>query len=287
MVHSAVSDDKPPPPWTPVDWKTLPQANPDDQVSVYYLVSPLLEEDFGDILKYINLYHGAIGFRNHRTNFSITINYDADDFFRNSLFPEVVKYDNGTRDLVWVNQGGSFIYLDINYTYWEAGIYETTVVNGTLYNMYISDFNSAINATYPFYNLFSVLEHFGATPWLPSWDCFDFIWSSFRFFADNGAVFDPNLKLKRNFANIYSSQPPIDYTELANEQPQIRENIIEFFEFIELKLSDLSLVEIFAMIVEVFDGQFYVRYDDQYWLAQLQFPYFAIDYEVQPLPGKL
>lgn len=41
------------------------------------------------------------------------------------------------------------------------------------------------------------------------------------------------------------------------------------------------------MLVDVFDGQFFVRYDDQYWLAQLQFPYVAVDYEVDPLPGQL
>lgn len=58
--------------------------------------------------------------------------------------------------------------------------------------------------------------------------------SSFHLIIDNGAKFDPTMKLKRNFANIYSSVPPVDYTELARENPTIKEEIIEFFEFIEV-----------------------------------------------------
>jgi hypothetical protein len=63
--------------WTPLDWATLPKAFPgnlhpiivietceEDKVSVWYLVAPLLEQDVGNLLAGLQLYHGGIGFTN-------------------------------------------------------------------------------------------------------------------------------------------------------------------------------------------------------------------------------
>jgi len=286
LHFSPVESKKVPAPWTPIDWRTLPLALPDDHIAVTYLVSPLLEASFGKWLEYLNLYHGAIAFTNLRTRESITINYDADDFFRNSLFPQIIHHDNGTRELKWINQGASFIYEGINETYWTAAQELVGVISGDLYNKYIVSWNSQINETNPFYNMFSVTSRFGATPWLPSWDCFDFIWASFDILHQWGAKFNTSLRLKRDFANIYSSIQPVDFTEMFAEDDNIKEDIIDFFAFIQASFDELSFEEFFRTLFELFKGKFYVRFTNQYWETKLHWPYFAVDYEVGLLPGQ-
>jgi hypothetical protein len=281
----AVANDEKLPPWTPIDWRTLPPANADDQVAVYYLASPLLEEDFGDWLEYLDCYHGALGFQNLRTNFTITINYDANDFFRNSLFPKIVQ-QNGQTELVWINQGANFIYLGINESYWVAGQIVVSTITGTMYNDFISGWNSQVNNTYQFYNMFSVLYSYSSDAWLPSWDCWDFMWASFYILGDMGAQFDQNLQLNRNYANIYSSVPPVNYTALFEEDPQVKQDIIDFYEFTQAAFEDLSFFEFWKTLLEVFEGDFYIRYSDEYWQAQLHWPYFAVDWDYAPLPGQ-
>jgi len=273
-------------PWTPIDWKTIPPAEADDKIEVFYLICPLLEEDFGDILEYVNLYHSAVAFQNNRTGNQITINYDADDFFRSSLFPVISEASNGTRELSWINQGGNFIYEGINSTYWTAGTYTVSVINGTLFNRFLSEFNNGINATYPYYNMLSILDKFGAKSWVPSWDCFDFVWASFNYLNENGAELDYTLHLKRDFVNLYGDMP-IDYTDLFENDPVIREEIIDFFAFITLSYEELSFKEFLEAVVTVFDGEFYVRSSDAYWKTQIHFPYFAVDFDEQPLPGQV
>jgi hypothetical protein len=140
----------------------------------------------------------SLFFRN--TNFSITVNYDADNFFQNSWFPDIEEFPNGTRELVWVNQGtivqqlqcqslpgGCFIYLGINETYWSAGQYLVAEINGSMYNKFLSWAAQVesiycsnlrvlyqINGSHPYYNMFSTRNSWSSNPWLSSWDCFDF-----------------------------------------------------------------------------------------------------------------
>jgi len=272
-------------PWTPIDWTTIPPALHDDKVEVIYLLCPLLEEDFGNWLGYLGLHHGAIAFRNLRTGNEITINYDAFDFIRSSVFPVVVNYPNGTQDLDWINGGASFVYQGINETYWTTAQYVVSVINGTLFNNYLSKFNSQINGTYPYYNMFSIVEEFGAKPYIGSWDCFDFVWSSFNFLYESGASLNYSLSLPRNFANIYSTMP-IDYTDLYNNDPSVRQQIIEFFEFIQANDDELTIGEFFDTLFDLFDGEFYVRHSTQYWKTKLHFPYIGSDFSAQLLPGQ-
>jgi len=270
------------PPWTPQNWTSLPSANADDKVEVFYLISPLLEEDFGDWLSYLNLYHGAIAFLNKNTNFSITINYDADDFFRNSMFPEIIQLPNGTRDLVWVNQGANFVYLGINWTYWISGELPVTTINGTIYNEFMCQWNSQINKTHPFYNMFSILKEWGSLAWEPSWDCFDFVWAAFAALNGLGAKFDVDLSFHRMYINSYSKIPPIDETILYYEDDNVREDIIDFFAFIQDSKYE-SWTEFVLSMMNIFEGTFYIRQSDHYFQIQLHFPYFGFDWEAAPL----
>jgi len=272
-------------PWTPIDWKSIPPAQQDDQIFVYYLICPLLEEDFGDLLEYVNLYHAAIAFENNRTGEQYTINYDADNFFRSSLFPEISTSSNGSRQLNWINQGGNFIYQGINSTYWIAGIYTVAVIDGTLFNNFLSEFNSKINGTYPFYNMLSIIDQFGDKPWVPSWDCFDFVWFSFQYLYDNGAKLNYSLHLERNFVNLYGDMP-LDYTDLFNNDPEIQEDVINFFALITAAFDELSFEDFLTAALSFTEGEFYVRSSSSYWKTQVHFPYIAVDFDVKLLPGQ-
>eukprot|EP01114_Cavostelium_apophysatum_P019151 TRINITY_DN608_c0_g1_i1.p2 TRINITY_DN608_c0_g1~~TRINITY_DN608_c0_g1_i1.p2 ORF type:complete len:303 (+),score=57.45 TRINITY_DN608_c0_g1_i1:179-1087(+) len=275
-----------PNPWIPVDWTTIPQAEPSDKVEVWYLTAPLMEATYGDDLEYASLYHGAIGFNNTRTGDGYSINYDAFNFLHSSIFPEVVAYSNGSRDLNWVNGGASFIYSGINITFWHGP--ETTIIawiNGSVFNSYLSDFNAQINASYPYYNMLSITADFNAQPWVPAWDCFDFVWLSFGYIFEMGGDLDYSKHPKRNFANVYSSAP-VDVTDLYHKDPEMHDTIVKFYELLDAKFSDMSWFDFFAAIVDLVDGEFFVRVDESYWKCNLQTPYLGMSFWEGTLPGK-
>jgi len=279
-----VGDD--PAPWTPVDWRTLPAASPADSVDLYYLVAPLLEDDIGPILGELGLYHGAIAFVNKNTNFSITLNYDADDIFRASFFPYIVSYPNGTKDLNWVNGGAAFIYMDINTTYWISGTYKVTTIPGNMYNDFISQWNAKVNVTEAFYDMFAVMDKWGGTCFVESWDCFDYVWESFQVLYDMGAKLNESLILNRDFSNIYVTEPPTDVTPLYFADPRVHDEIVAFYEFIEFKWGQLSWWEFIWDLLDTFDGVFYYRQANTYWKMQLHPPFFGFDWYPDPLPGQ-
>jgi len=285
-IQSVVSETKHVPyEWTPLDWEDIPKALPDDKIEFWYLRAPLLEQELGDWLEVVNLYHGAIGFNNTRTGEAYTLNYDAFNFFKSSMFPNITMYDNGSRSLTWINGGASFVYAGINMTWWFASHDIVATINGTMFNNYLSMFNAEINATYPYYNMVSILSEFGAKPYVPSWDCFDFVWASFNWVYENGGELNYSLHLKRNFVNVYSSVP-IDYTDLYYSDLAVQAEIIDFYAFIEIKYSDLSWYELMSSFMDVFDGVFFVRSNTQYFKCQLQYPYLAADFDELPLPGQ-
>jgi hypothetical protein len=109
-------------PWIPLNWKDIPPAEPGlrpyarsrvrttdtakgDVIEVYYLVAPLMEEDYGNKLRYLDLFHAALGIVNLNTSFAYTINYDADEVVTSSVVPTVKTYKNGTCSIEWSNGG--------------------------------------------------------------------------------------------------------------------------------------------------------------------------------------
>jgi len=288
LVSSAVPHDEVDvAPWTPVDWRTLPKANPDDKVQVLYLVAPLLEEDVGNLLKDLDLFHGALAFNNLRTNFSITVNYDADDFFRASLFPEIKQYDNGTKYLVWDNLGANFIYLGINWTYWDAGTYVVAEISGDLYNTFLSTWNANLNQSQPYYNMFGIMEKFGGKSYVKSWDCFDFAWNAFNFLYANGGTFNDSVHINRNVVNFYTgSNAPLDVTKLYNTDPDTHNEIIDFYEVLGANIEDVTFWEIILTVFDAFDGYFFIRSSSKYYEAQLMWPFVGLDWVYAPLPGQ-
>jgi hypothetical protein len=251
---------------------------------VWYLVAPLLEDDVGGLLGDFDLFHGALAFVNKRTNFTVTINYDAFDFVRASLFPLIVYHENGTRSVIWENGGASYIYMGINDTYWTTSVDKITTIDGSVYNSFLSDWNAVANATHPYYNLFAIREAWNDISWVPSWTCFDFVWDGFSFMAKEGSQF-PNVTIKRDFSNFYSSQPPIDITHSFETNEVVRDAVIDFYEFIEVKLANMTLAQIVETVLDVFEGDFYLRSSESYYRLKLEFPYIGLDFLPSPLPS--
>jgi len=256
-------------PWVPIDYRTLPVAKPNDRFELYYLVAPLLKASYGNILGYVHLYHGAMGMKNLDNGASFTFNYDADDFFRSNLFPEVKQYPNGTRYLQWDNDGAVFIYNGVWDEYWSEGITKVATFNGTVYNDLMKNWIATTNATHRFYNMLSIKKPSGEN-FVDGWDCFDFCWATFAQVAKRGAVMS-STPLKRNSVNVYASEVrPVPYSGSA------RDEINAFYQFIEVALNKMHLDQIVSEIFRIFSGKWFVRVDESYLSIQLQWPLFSI-----------
>jgi len=271
--------------WVPIDWQTIPKAAADDDILVEYLIAPLLEEDFGNLLGDLDMFHGAISFTNRNTSYSITMNYDADDFFRASLFPEIVTSANGTKSLKWENEGACFIYLGVNRTYWTSYYPLIHHLPGSLFNRFLFEVIPQINTTWEYYNMFSIMDHWGGTVYLHSWDCFDFVVTSLRQLASWGAEIDNSQNVNRDYTNIYAREPPLRVTDLYYLDPHVRSDIIAFYEVLQLGLKDISLAELFLILVEDFEGEFYLRSSTDYWKVRLHYPYMGLDWAPAKLPS--
>lgn len=135
--------------------------------------------------------------------------------------------------------------MGINETYWTKTMEVVATTTGDVYNKFISTWNAQINTTQPYYDMFSVLDHFNGTLYVDGWDCFDFAVNALQVlygsknvilisnYIDYGAEFDVQGSLGKDDINIYSSIVPENMTEQYNTNPAVRETIIDFFELIQ------------------------------------------------------
>jgi hypothetical protein len=272
--------------WVPVDWHTLPKANPDDKIEILYLVAPLLEGQYGPLFGYFDLFHGAIALKNVNQNTAITINYDAINFFHSSVFPYVYTLPNGTRYLEWQNGGANFIYLGINETYWTKTNEVVAITTGDVYNKFINTWNAQINATQPYYDMFSILDHYEGTLYVDGWDCFDFAVNSLQVLYEYGAEFTAQGPIGKDDVNVYTSIVPENMTEQFNNDPAVKETIIDFFELIQAQANNMSIFEIAMVVFETFEGDWYVFERTDYWRIELTWPFFGLDFVNYTLPGQ-
>jgi len=268
-------------PWTPINWRTLPHADT-DKVEVLYLVYPLLEESFGNYLGDLGLHHGAIAFHNINQQYNITINYDAFNFMRSSVFP--VVNPNGT--LTWENGGASFVYAGINETYWTSAQYVVTTINGSQYWDFLSLYNANINESYPYYNMVSVVDSFGSPPYVSSWDCFDYAFDAFNYLGGIGAKFNDELSVYRNYANFYGGVPE-DVTILYAKDPDTRKEVVGFYAVLEGADGNMTWLNYLDNLYKIIAlGDVYVKNSEKYWAVSLHFPYIDCSYDLALLPGQ-
>jgi len=272
-------------PWIPLNVSNLPKANPKDQIDVNYLAAPLEECQYDDDFWWLSAFHGALSFRNRRTGFVITINFEASPSFQGALVPTIVKEANGTVELEWQNSGAIFAYKGQNDTYWDEAIIPIASMDGTVYNNFMNWIAEA-NFSVPYYNLWAVWTDWPGKLLLPNYECFAFVWTMFEELHDLGAKFDPNVKVKQSFIALYSNSQP---TVADENDPVVMNDIVDFYEAVEAKINSTGMIGFLTELWDiVVDGNFYVRRDDKYYHVILDhFPYFGIHYTNVAMPWEV
>jgi len=277
MVSSVIAD------WTPIDWKTLPKAAPADEVELLYLNAPLLEGQYGKFLEDFDLYHAAIAFVNKNTSMMITLNYDSDNFLAD-MFPEIITEKNGSQTLIWSNYGAAFVYMGVNSTYWTT-ILPLAILSGSQYNSFMANWNSKINSTNEYYNMFSIMSGNGTLVFVPSWNCFDYVWTAFDYLYGIGVRFDPENKPYYLYSMMRSSDPPVDITQLYYANATVHQSVNQFFEIILGAFQNTSILQVVAELLVEYDGTFFIHSSDKLLELVMGWPFISWDWLPRNLPG--
>eukprot|EP01108_Squamamoeba_japonica_P005662 TRINITY_DN4559_c0_g1_i1.p1 TRINITY_DN4559_c0_g1~~TRINITY_DN4559_c0_g1_i1.p1 ORF type:complete len:297 (+),score=96.64 TRINITY_DN4559_c0_g1_i1:65-955(+) len=260
--------------WDPIDPHTFPPTLPTDNVQVEFVYAPLLEAEIGPVFKYFHIYHGGMAFRNHRTNFTFTVNYDSVDLnlFQSQL-PTLQKQSNGSIHLQWHSAGSAYCYKGVHPHYWTEQVLGT--VNGTVFNNFMTTYLMPFNGTWPYYEMFNVKHHHSHTAYLTSRECFDFVIGGIAALNVLGANLHGSLK--RNEVVLFSKAAPVlvDAT-----QPAVHKKIVSFYEVLTLHWGHLdNLFDLIKLLIKVADGsEFYLHVGDQYYSFQLEWPILDVSY---------
>eukprot|EP00029_Vermamoeba_vermiformis_P005374 TRINITY_DN1850_c0_g1_i1.p1 TRINITY_DN1850_c0_g1~~TRINITY_DN1850_c0_g1_i1.p1 ORF type:complete len:293 (+),score=-7.09 TRINITY_DN1850_c0_g1_i1:27-905(+) len=264
--------------WNPMDWKDIPKASPSDRIQYYYLLGPLMEWEFSNILSYWNLYHSGIGVVNLNTGYRYTVNLDAVHNVWSDFIPGVKILSNGSAILTWNNQGGVFIYKDIYYDYWHSDVQLLAESSGAQHQQWVEKYLSKVNSTHSFYNLFNVYNHESITlQYISSYTCMDFVWEAINYLSFNLHAQLNVTSAKSNFVNFYTYDEPhiVDYYGDMVE----RTNVDSFFELLEARIRDMDFWDLVDALLEVYEGAFYIRHQNGYLRLHIAKPYFAIEWK--------
>lgn len=102
---------------------------------------------------------------------------------------------------------------------------------------------------------------------------------------ENGAKFLPNLNIKRDFGNFYTSIKPENLTSAYETNPAVHREIVEFYELISGDLKGLGIVDLLWELFESYEGVFYIREGNDYLKLVLTYPFVGIDWVPFLLPG--
>jgi len=263
--------------WIPLDVNTLPDAHPDDQINVFYLVAPLMECQYGNDLALISAYHGGLGLLNTNTGFAITLNYDAIPNFEYALLPLVNQTDN---TLVWSNQGAVFVYSGINETFWYTNIELVANINGNMYNNYMKWIKS-FNTTYPWYDLWTSLNDWPGDFYPPlSHDCFSFVWQTFAQLETLGAKIIPS-EAPIGLLTFFTNSPPIK-VDMTNPTNQL--NVFKFYKDMREKIDEYSILGLVIVMVDlIIEPHYYYHVGEDYYEVKLTSPYVDTIYDNYPV----
>jgi len=265
-------------PWIAVNVSSLTPADPDDIVTMYYLLAPLLECQYGNEFVVFNAYHGGIGFNTSQT--SVTVNFEAYPNFTGAILPTIIRYPNKTIDLLWENNGRVFVYEGINSTYWTI-IQEVGYLTGEQYNTLL-EWVGTINSTSPWYDLWSVYDEWPGTPFIKSQDCFSFVWELWNKTLDLGGTLTVTEDT-RSLITAFSRKAPAKVDMSSSSQ---RDSVVKFYEALETKIKDLGLQAFLEAVADIIiKDQFYVRSDADYYKIDTYFPYLSVHWENFPLPN--
>jgi hypothetical protein len=272
--------------WNPISLDSVPKANPGDWIDVLYLEAPLWEWEYGNLFELFNMYHGAIGLVNRRTNYSITINFDGVPGMMSAVMPTIINGSDGSIQLEWQNGGAVFIYEDVYYDYWDANISVLSTISGDVFNGLMFEYVASVNETHPHYYLWNVFNHWGGKTYIDAYDCVAFVWEALQYLYEQGAELNYYQNPKRNFASLFTSQPPLLINTTTGSVVPIQEVIDFFLDLDEIVKtpSKLDAWEKWGLLL--LEGNFFIYYEQQYYKLSLQYPFFSNKYAPYPLPGQ-
>lgn len=190
--------------------------------------------------------------------------------------PVVHKSANGST-LEWFSAGAAYCYHGIHPNYWSATPVGT--VNGTAYNAYLQQFLIPFNGTWPFYEMFNVINGNNNTLLLQSRECFDFVLRSIQFFNIIGSNLHGSIK--RNLV-YWVANGDVQLVDTTN--PKTWNDIIDFYEMLELHWGSVSsFTELLKLLGELLLGErFYLHVGDQYYQFKLEWPVLKVLYRAVP-----
>jgi len=267
-------------PWVAIDWQTLEKPAPTDSIEIIYVAAPLLECSYENDFAPLGAYHGGLAFRNQRTSFTFTLNYDAYPSFTGAIIPTIVELKNKT-ELQWYNTGRVFVYMGLNTTYWER-VLNVGTMTGAQMTQFIQWVGTTNNDTYVYYNLWTVYTSWPGKLLLAPFECFAYVWDCFAKITSLGGHFYPGISPRMSLITLYSSTVPklVDVNDSAEWL-----QIVDFYTTLEGKYQEEGPVAFFQTLWEVMvDGYFYVRADEDYYFIELHgLPPFGIHFIEVPV----
>ncbi len=244
---------------------------------------------FGNLMKYVGIFHTAFGVVNLSSGRNFTVEYDAVNEVGNATVPIVSTNPDGSIRLEWYDGGGTCVSEILNQTYYNAGFQYLTTVNGTLFNRFL-EWAVADNATHSEYELISAVPAWHE-PWNPvgnvsafinSSTCYDFNWRGMDFLWRNGAVLDYSQPMKHDFIATVSAAPQeVDYND-----PYWRLEVNTFYNALRLHMHD-SPADWLIFLEDLLLGNKFLHANQRYYLLNpMHSPYFVHKYLPFNLPGQ-
>jgi hypothetical protein len=264
-------------------------AKPGDKLQIYYMQAPAFEGFFGNLFKYLGIFHCAFGVVNLSSGQNFTIEYDAVNEVLNATLPVITENADGSTNLTWYDKGGVCVSKVLNETYYNAGFQFVTQVNGSVFNAFL-DWSARDNQTFKEYQLITTLSS-----WPESWNpranfsasinsstCYDFNWRGMDFLLQSGAKLDYSEPMKHDFIATISAPPrEVDYND-AFWRPQID----KFYKALRHSLH-VSVEEWLLLLEDLVLGSKFVHANQKYYVIDPVYsPYFVRKYLPFNLPGQ-
>ncbi len=244
---------------------------------------------FGNLFKYLGIFHTAFGVVNLSSGRNFTVEYDAMNEVGNATVPVISKNPDGTLNLTWYDGGGICVQEVLNTTYYNAGFQYLTTVNGSLFNRFL-EWTVGDNVTHSEYQLANAIPAWHE-PWDPrgnmttfinSSTCYDFNWRGMAFLHSNGAVLDYSEPMKHDFIATVSAAPrEVDYSD-----PYWREQINTYYNALQVHMHD-SPAQWLIFLEDLFLGNKFLHANQRYYLLEPMYrPYLVSKYLPFDLPGQ-
>jgi len=243
-----------------------------------------MECQYDNAMTYLNGYHGGLGFKNVRTGYNITVNFDALPTFMGAVVPELVYHPNGEVELSWSDDGGVLIYLGINMTFWAYGSEDLVNITGAQFNILL-DWFVDYNSTNQPYDIWSVFTQYPLQPWdqtwIPAHDCFAFVWQAMDQITQQGVIL-PKKTASHSIVALLSPTAPI---KLDMNNPIERAYVVSFYQYLLNQLEKYGVTAILTLFRELlYEERMIIRSYGEYYMIQPWSPWIDTYFVQEPFP---